>query len=85
VLGGAVKGGDLYGRFPTYGHSVAGGNTGFSSDDQINAGALIPATGLDCYAATLGRWLGLSDAQLLSVLPNLARWPAGARNLGFMA
>jgi hypothetical protein len=36
------------------------------------------------YAATLGRWFGLADGQLLDPFPNLANWSAGSRNLGFM-
>ena len=37
------------------------------------------------YAATLGRWFGASDSQLLELFPNLANFDAGKRNLGFMA
>jgi len=33
--------------------------------------------------ATLGRWFGLSDGQLLDLFPNLANY--SQRNLGFMA
>jgi len=39
---------------------------------------------VDAYAATLGRWMGLSDSQLLDILPNLGRFSTGARQLGFM-
>jgi len=35
-----------------------------------------------CFDATLGRWFGASDQQLLDVLPNLTQFKSG--NLGFM-
>jgi uncharacterized protein (DUF1501 family) len=83
VMGGAVKGGDLYGRFPVYG--AADGVGGFLSNDQVGDGAMLPATSVEQYAATLGKWFGLSDSELLSTMPNLANWPVASRNLGFLA
>lgn len=82
VMGGAVKGGDLYGAFPTYGLPVNGND--FSSPDQIRNGVLIPQTSVDQYGATLGQWLGLSASQLLDIFPNLNAFDVSARNLGFM-
>ena len=84
VMGGAVKGGDLYGRFPVLGIKNAGNSNFDSSPDQLGNGALLPATSVDQMGATLGRWLGASDTQLLDVFPNLARFDAASRNLGFM-
>jgi uncharacterized protein (DUF1501 family) len=83
VMGGAVRGGDIYGRLPVYG--LADGRGGFSSADQLNGGAMLPSTPVDAYAATLGKWFGLTDSELLSILPNLSAWNASQRNLGFMA
>jgi uncharacterized protein (DUF1501 family) len=80
VLGGGVKGGDIYGRFPAYG--VSDGVGGFASDDQLTDGQLLPSIAVDQYAATLGAWMGLGGGDLQSVLPNLANFPV--RNLGFM-
>jgi uncharacterized protein (DUF1501 family) len=84
VMGGAVKGGDLYGRFPVLGIKNASNSNFDSSPDQLGNGALLPATSVDQMGATLGRWLGASDTQLLDVFPNLARFDAASRNLGFM-
>jgi uncharacterized protein (DUF1501 family) len=81
VMGGAVRGGDLYGTFPTYGSSD--GRGGFTSPDQIAAGALLPALAVDQYAATLGRWFGVSDSDLATILPNLRNF--STHDLGFMA
>ena len=47
-------------------------------------GRLLPSTSVDQYAATMGKWLGISDTDLLTVLPNLANWDASQRNLGFV-
>ncbi len=83
VMGGAVRGGDLYGNFPRLVTRNSG--TGeFDSPDQVRNGALLPTTSVDQLGATLGRWFGLSDSQALEVFPNLANFNTGARNLGFM-
>src|SRR5205085_11309539 len=54
VMGGAVKGGDLYGNFPVL---AARSATGFfdASPDQVGNGALIPSTSVDQYGATFAR------------------------------
>lgn len=82
VLGGAVRGQRLYGRFPQYG--TADGRGDFTSPDQLGNGALIPGVSVEQLGATLGRWFGLSDAALLDVFPNLANFDPSTRDLGFM-
>jgi uncharacterized protein (DUF1501 family) len=84
VMGGAVRGGDLYGRFPTFGPKNANNNAFDSSADMLSNGAMLPATSVDQLGATLGRWFGLSDGQVSDIFPNLANFDAGVRNLGFM-
>nr|WP_297353514.1 DUF1501 domain-containing protein [uncultured Caldimonas sp.] len=84
VMGGAVRGGNVYGNFPVYGTST--GNGDFTSPNQIGSnGSLLPELSVDQYAATMGRWFGLTDAQLLDMMPNLRNFDASARNVGFMA
>ena len=75
MLGGAVKGGRYYGTPPV----VANGGP-----DDVGQGRLLPSTSVDQYAATMGTWLGISDTDLLTVLPNLGNWDASQRNLGFV-
>ena len=62
VLGGAVRGRDIYGRLPTVSVGTA---------DDAGQGRLIPTTSVDQYAAGFARWMGLSDTELADVLPNL--------------
>jgi uncharacterized protein (DUF1501 family) len=83
VMGGAVKGGDLYGRFPVLGLRNANSNAFDSSPDQIGNGALIPGTSVEQIGATLARWFGLSESEVSMVFPGLRHF--SERNLGFMA
>lgn len=75
VMGGAVQGGDLYGRFPDL--SLGG------PDDSTGRGTLLPSTGLDQYGATLSKWFGVPDASLNAIFPNLPNF--ATRDLGFLA
>ena len=84
VMGGAVKGGDLYGNFPKLGAKNANNNNFDSSPNQLGNGSLLPETSVDQLGATLARWFGLSDSQLGDVFPNLANFDLAKRNLGFM-
>lgn len=74
VVGGAVKGKRFYGVPPALASN---------GPDDIGQGRLLPTTSVDQYAATLGSWLGVSDNNLLSVLPNLVNYNISARNLNF--
>jgi uncharacterized protein (DUF1501 family) len=85
VMGGAVKGGDFYGRFPTLGVKNSNNNNFDSSANLLDNGALLPETAVDQLGATLGSWFGLSSAQLVDVFPALANFDMSKRNLGFMA
>jgi uncharacterized protein (DUF1501 family) len=84
VMGGAVKGGDIYGTVPVLGPKNPNDNNFNSSPDQLGNGVLLPTTSVDQLGATLGRWMGLSDASLLEIFPNLANFPVAKRNLGFL-
>ena len=75
IMGGAVKGGNVYGAFPTM---ALGG-----PDDSGARGALIPTTSTDQYGATLASWFGVPTAQLGSVFPNIGNFAAS--DLGFLS
>ena len=74
VLGGAVQGGRIYGKFPTF--QLAG------ADDADTRGRWIPSTSIDQYGATLSSWFGIPSTALATVFPNLANFPV--TNLGFL-
>ncbi|HEY9026897.1 MAG TPA: DUF1501 domain-containing protein, partial [Burkholderiaceae bacterium] len=83
VMGGAVKGGDIYGTVPVLGAKNTNNNNFDSSPDQLGNGSLLPTTSVDQLGATLAKWFGVSDTDALGVFPNLANFTT--RNLGFMA
>ena len=74
LLGGAVKGGDVFGRFPVM---ALGG-----PDDAAGRGAWIPSTSTDQFGATLAKWFGVDSNGLAAVFPNLAHFPVA--DVGFM-
>jgi hypothetical protein len=45
---------------------------------------MLPTTSVDQYAYTLGKWMGVSQSDLQSILPNLTQFNASTHDLGFM-
>ena len=74
IMGGAVKGGAMYGTFPDV--SLRG------ADDVSSEGRWLPTSSVDQYAATLASWFGVPAAQLNTVAPNLDAF--SVKNLGFV-
>jgi len=74
VVGGAVKGRQVYGSFPdlTAGAPTDAGN-----------GRLIPTTSVEQYAATMAGWMGVGASDLRLILPNLPNFATDT--LGFMS
>ncbi len=66
VVGGAVKGGQLFGTFPNL---AIGG-----PDDVGNQGVWIPSTSVDQYAASMARWFGVSPSEMPTIFPGLGRF-----------
>jgi uncharacterized protein (DUF1501 family) len=77
IMGGAVRGGDIYGQYPTLGVDVSG----FNNPDAVG-GSLIPTTSVDQYGATLGRWFGVPDSDIDVIFPRLRGF--GTRYLNFV-
>lgn len=73
VMGGAVKGGATYGKFPTL---------AVNGPDDTSTGRWIPTTAVDQYAATIASWFGVDAAGINTVFPNLGRF--ASPNLGFL-
>jgi len=74
VIGGAVKGGQIYGTMPTL--ELSG------PDDASDLGRWIPTIAVDQFAATLASWFGADASALAAVLPNLAAFSPA--NIGFI-
>lgn len=72
VFGGSVQGNNIYGGMP----ELTPGSERFTQ----SRARLIPDVSVEQYAATLGRWFGLDEQELDSVLPNLGRFES--RDLG---
>lgn len=75
VMGGAVKGGKIYGTF----HNM---QLGAGNPLDAGQGRLIPDISVDQYAATLSKWMGASSADLNVVFPNLGNF--SETDLGFL-
>jgi uncharacterized protein (DUF1501 family) len=74
IVGDAVKGGDIYGAFPSL---ELGG-----FDDASGNGSWIPSTSTAQYAATLAKWFGVTAGEQRGIWPNLANFATG--DVGFL-
>ena len=72
VVGGAVRGGRIVGEVP---------ETVLDHGQDLGRGRLVPTLATSQYAASLGRWFGLSDGQLADALPGLGRFDSRAAAL----
>ncbi len=81
VMGGAVKGQQLYGQFPRL-------IVGAEDDAGRSRGRWIPTTSVDQYAAVLARWFGIDSNSMEAIFPNLPRFDdpltSSRPNLNFM-
>jgi uncharacterized protein (DUF1501 family) len=86
VMGGAVRGGDLYGHFPALRIGSASGSIDAGGG---NRGRWIPDVSVDQYAAVLTQWMGAGNSELEAIFPNLPRFDnpfqSASPNLGFIA
>ncbi|MBO6504307.1 MAG: DUF1501 domain-containing protein [Kordiimonadaceae bacterium] len=68
VVGGAVKGREIYGTMP---------EAKLNHDQDSGGGRLIPTLSVEQYAAPLGSWFGLGPSELTTALPRLGNFDAG--------
>ncbi len=73
VMGGAVNGKNIYGTLPTIGNN---------GPDFLNEGNQIPTLAVEQYGATLAKWMGVGDANINNIFPNLGNF--NQRDLGFL-
>ena len=74
VVGGAVRGQEIYGTYPLL--QIGGA-------DDVGGGRMIPTTSADQFAATLAKWFGIPDTDLDIVAPHIDNFIE--RDLGFMS
>ena len=74
VVGGAVKGGQVYGSMPNL--QIGGPN------DIDGSGRFVPTTALSQYMATLASWFGVPSSSLGSIFPGLSNFQN--TNVGFI-
>ncbi len=78
VMGGNVRGGEIYGQFPTI---------TTNGPRVVSDGVLIPTTSTDQYFAEMAIWFGVPKSDLALIFPNLGNfYDAGSQNnpIGFM-
>ena len=73
VIGGAVKGRDIYGTFPI---------TALGTPTDVGSGRLLPTTSVSQHAATLAAWMGVSTTDMATVLPGIQNF--GSQPLGYL-
>ena len=72
VMGGAVRGGDIFGKMPALHRD--------SPDAWSNR--MVPTISMEQYLATIVRWFGATDDELNKIFPNLNSF--AVRDMGFM-
>ena len=72
VLGGAVKGGEFYGKAPDVANNGA---------DDVGQGRLLPSIATDQLNASLATWFGVSGTDLTTVIPNLPNYTVKNLNI----
>jgi uncharacterized protein (DUF1501 family) len=73
VIGDAVRGRTLYGRYPAL---------EINGPEDVGGGRFIPNVSSDQYAATLAKWFGVAEAQLPTIAPSIGNFVQ--RDLGFL-
>lgn len=68
VVGGAVKGKQIFGEFPI---------TALGTSTDVGSGRLLPGISVTQLASSLGGWMGLTTAERQIALPNLSNFGAG--------
>jgi uncharacterized protein (DUF1501 family) len=71
VMGGAVAGQRVYGRYPRL---ILNANDDANKDWSFSRGQYIPTTSVDQMSATLSRWMGVSQTDTNTIFPNLVNF-----------
>lgn len=80
AVGGAVNGGQVYGRYPNIvlNNSLTGAVSDNATQGEcFSRGQFIPTTAVEQFSATLARWMGVPDAELPVIFPNIDNFSSG--------
>jgi uncharacterized protein (DUF1501 family) len=81
LVGGAVQGGQVLGRYPSIvlnnrlESPLPGSDP--SMGESLSRGQFLPTTAVDQMGATLARWMGVADAELPAIFPNIDNFASG--------
>jgi uncharacterized protein (DUF1501 family) len=78
VMGAAVQGSQVYGRYPLQMLNRSYVSTPDQFGECFNRGEFIPTTAVEQMSATLARWMGVSDADLPLIFPNIGNFTNGS-------
>ena len=67
VAGGAVKGGQVHGRYPD--------DLSEAGEEYVGRGRLVPTTPWEGLWQAVAEWFGVPDNAMAAVLPNAANFP----------
>ena len=67
VVGGAIKGGEMYGTWP---------DTVLRGPNDVGRGNLLPTTSVDQLVGTFATWFGVPAGNMKDVIPNATNWPS---------
>ncbi len=80
IIGGGVRGQQVYGSFPILNQNDSAYDQNAFADTR---GVLLPTSSLAQYGSTLAKWFGATDAQMAGLFPEIDNF--SVRDLGFMA
>jgi uncharacterized protein (DUF1501 family) len=67
VVGGAIKGGEMYGTWP---------DTVLRGPNDVGRGNLLPTTSVDQLVGTFATWFGVPAGSMKDVIPSATNWPS---------
>ena len=80
AVGGAVNGGQVYGRYPSIvlDNALTGSvSVNPTLGECFSRGQFLPTMACDQFSATLARWFGVADDELPTIFPNIDNFAAG--------
>jgi uncharacterized protein (DUF1501 family) len=83
--GGPLGGGQIYGRYPLQLLNRSYPGAPDALGECFNRGEFLPTTAVDQLAGTMARWMGVSQANLPVVFPNIATYGNPHPNSAVMA